>query len=286
MQTADRITEATEKLAAAFDAIIGDPDKFRAYLALLGRMHRYSPNNIALIYWQCEHASAVGSYKHWQAEGRQVRKGEKAIRIFAPVQITVKDAAGAIQTDDEDGNPKTRTGFRLVPVFDISQTDGPALLRIPEPTKPDQPLTITQHVAFATLRDVIAAEGFAYLHDRTLTEHTCGYCDYAGKRIGINPRLPDAAQLKTTVHELAHLLAAHSDHEDGKASREAIAEGCAFVVCAALDLDTSSYSAAYIAGYADDPDRLKVSLARIKALSASILERIGQERERHDQIAA
>jgi hypothetical protein len=285
MTSYEQITEATEQLSQAFDAIVGDPDKFRAYLAMLGRMHRYSPNNIALIYWQCEHASAVGSYKHWQTEGRQVRKGEKAIRIFAPVPVTVKDAAGTIQTD-EDGNAKTRTGFRLVPVFDISQTDGPELPQIPEPTKPDQPLTIDQHAAFARLRDVIAAEGFAYTYDRSLTEYQSGYCDYAGKRIGINPHLPEAAQLKTTIHELAHLLAAHRDHEEGKASREAIAEGCAFVVCAALGLDTSGYSAAYIAGYADDPDRLRESMNRIKALSADILDRIAEKGGSLDRKAA
>jgi hypothetical protein len=124
---------------------------------------------------------------------------------------------------------------------------------------------------------VIEAEGFAYVHDHSLTEDTCGYCDYAGKRIGINPRLPEAAQLKTTVHELAHLLAQHRDNDEGKASREAIAEGCAFVVCAALALDTISYSAAYIAGYADDPDHLKDCTTRIKAQSADILGRIARK---------
>jgi hypothetical protein len=195
----------------------------------------------------------------------------------------VKDAAGIVQTDG-DGNPKTRTGFRLVPVFDISQTDGPELPQIPEPTKPDQPLTMDQQAAFARLRDVITEEGYAYTYDRSLTDYQSGYCDYAAKRIGINPQLPESTQLKTTVHELAHLLAAHTDHDEGKASREAIAEGCAFVVCAALGLDTASYSPAYIAGHADDPDRLPECLTRIKTLSAEILDRLTEIVESPGQI--
>jgi hypothetical protein len=119
-----------------------------------------------------------------------------------------------------------------------------------------------------------------------MTAYASGYCVYAGKRIGINPRLPEAAQLKATVHELAHLLAQHRDNEETKASRGAIAEPCAFVVCAALDLDTSSYSAAYIAGYADDPDRLRECMTRIKALSADILGRIAEKGGSLEEIAA
>jgi hypothetical protein len=82
------------------------------------------------------------------------------------------------------------------------------------------------------------------------------------------------------------MLAAHQAHDEHKASREAIAEGCAFVVCAAIGLDTSSYSAAYIAGYADDPDRLRESMTRIKALSADILDRIAEKGGNPEHAAA
>src|SRR5689334_6847128 len=107
------IGAATERLTAAYEAIIGDPCQFAAYLAMLGRLHRYSPANCALIYSQCPHASTVASYRHWQREGRQVRKGERAIRLFAPIPIPLRNAAGEIERDD-DGMCQTRTGFKLV----------------------------------------------------------------------------------------------------------------------------------------------------------------------------
>ena len=269
----DQINDAAEKLSVAYDAIIGDPERFGAYLAMLGRMHRYSPNNIALIYWQCEHASAVGSYKHWQDEGRQVRQGEKAIRIIAPVVIKSRTATGEIEID-EQGNEKSRIAFKLVPVFDISQTDGPELPQIAAPTRPGEPLSDKQRDAFTAICAMIAAEGISYRIDPTIPDSLGGYYRHDTREIVINGGMTEAARLKTTIHELAHALADHDANADGKAGREAIAEGTAFVVCAAIDLDTATYSPVYIAGYVDTPDRLKESMSRIKELSTLILDRI------------
>lgn len=269
----DQVNEAAEKLSAAFDAISGDPEKFGAYLSMLGRLHKYSANNVALIYWQCEQATAVASYKRWQDEGRQVRKGEHAIRIFAPVTVKVRNAAGIVETDEE-GNDKTRVSFRMVPVFDISQTDGPDLPQIPEPTRPGESLTESQRATFFATLAAIAADGIAYRIDANLPEHEAGYYRHDAREIVVNHNMSEAAQFKTSIHEYAHALAEHAENQDSKAAREAIAEGTAFVVCASVGLDTSSYSPAYIAGYADTPDRLKDSLSRIKALSNLILDRI------------
>jgi antirestriction protein ArdC len=279
-----QVNDAAERLTAAYDAIVGDPGRFGAYLAMLGRMHRYSPNNVALIYWQCEYASTVASYKHWQDEGRQVRKGETAIRIFAPVTIKVRDAAGEVETD-ESGNERTRTGFKLVPVFDISQTDGPDLPQLSEPTRPSDPLTEPQLTALVALRVAIAADGIAYRLE-PLPEELGGFYRHDTREIVVNDNISEAAQLKTTIHEFAHALAEHTEHQDGKAGREAIAEGTAFVVCAALGLDTTSYSPAYIVGYVDTPDRLKNSLTRIKALSTDILDQIAAHAERAETVSA
>jgi antirestriction protein ArdC len=272
----DQVNDAANRLTAAYEAIIGDPDQFGAYLAMLGRMRRYSPHNVALIYWQCPNASTVASYKHWQDEGRQVRKGEHAIRIFAPVTIKVRNAAGEVETD-ESGNDKTRTGFKPVPVFDISQTDGPDLPQIPDPTRPIDPMTESQDIALLSLRSAIAAAGISYRLDGELPETLGGYYRHDRREIVVNDNISETARLKTTIHEFAHALAEHTDQRDGKAAREAIAEGTAFVVCAALGLDTTTYSPAYIAGYVDTTDRLKDALSRIKALSTDILDRIAAE---------
>jgi len=84
------------------------PEEFRDF-EVCGH---YSVNNQMLICYQCPWAKEVKGYKAWKSEGRQVQKGQKSIRIFAPLIKKIKE------TNDEEV-----FGFRLVPVFDISQTE-------------------------------------------------------------------------------------------------------------------------------------------------------------------
>ena len=60
-------------------------EQWQAWLDFAHRLHRYSFNNLILIWTQRPDASAVASYQTWQALNRQVRRGEKAIRVLAPM---------------------------------------------------------------------------------------------------------------------------------------------------------------------------------------------------------
>jgi N-terminal domain of anti-restriction factor ArdC len=59
-------------------------------------------------------------FRQWENLDRRVRKGEKAVWILAPMTRKIRDT-------DDDGRATDRvvvTGFKSVPVFNISQTDG------------------------------------------------------------------------------------------------------------------------------------------------------------------
>src|ERR687886_522199 len=117
-QRDERMSTLMQQLEAGVEAIQTSED-FQRYLRTAATFHHYSPNNVLLILAQKSEATRVAGYKTWQSLGRQVKKGEKAIYIFAPRPYRVT-------TEDEQGEEQTREGltFRSVPVFDVSQTEG------------------------------------------------------------------------------------------------------------------------------------------------------------------
>ncbi len=104
--------------------------------------HHYSPRNIQLILAQNPNASYVASFKKWKEDfDRSVNKGEKSMRIFAPVTVKQKDPETGKVLLDKEGKEKTKTFFKLVPVFDVSQTDGKELAKPPVTVKQKDPET-------------------------------------------------------------------------------------------------------------------------------------------------
>ena len=120
----ERIKEITEKLEEGVKAVF-ESDRYKEYLACMSKFHNYSLNNCLLISAQYPAATAVAGYRSWQQNfGRQVRKGEKAIKILAPCKYKVET-----EEKDENGDPKMMelTGFRVVSVFALEQTEGKEL---------------------------------------------------------------------------------------------------------------------------------------------------------------
>ena len=86
------------------------PEAVAALAAILGN---YSMRNAALIWSQCPDATAVAGFHDWRKAGRVVRKGEKGLAILAPMARK--------RDDGEEGT--ALAGFRVVYVFDVSQTE-------------------------------------------------------------------------------------------------------------------------------------------------------------------
>lgn len=232
--------EAREQVERATRALLSS-DGWRAWARTRAAFHSYSWGNCALIAMQRPDATQVAGFRSWQQLGRQVRKGEHAIRILAPMTVKERDEAG-----EETG--ERVVFFRAVSVFDVAQTDGEAL-----PEAPREPITGDSHARL--LGPLIAhARSLGYSVEYRLLEHAGGFCDPQRKVICVSTNVGSAnAQVRVMVHELAH---AHGvGYRDyGREDAEVIVETAAVIVCGALGLDTSGESIPYIASWGEAND--------------------------------
>jgi antirestriction protein ArdC len=249
--------EAREQVERSVRALLTS-EGWQRWAQTRATFHRYSMGNCMLIALQRPEATQVAGFRAWQQLGRQVRKGEKAIRILAPMVVggsksersQVRSAGLTMQPTASEKMPEecVRVLFRGVSVFDVAQTDGEPL---PEP--PREPITGASHEAYLVpLKE--HARSLGYSVEREPLEQAGGYCDPQRKRIVVAERIDSAnAQVRVLIHELAH---AHGVGYDGysRGEAECIVETASTIVCGSLGLDTSGESIPYIAGWGEDGD--------------------------------
>ena len=246
-ERAQRRAHERERISAACEALLTS-EGWRKWVRTRSTFRSYSLNNQFLIALQAPEATRVCGFHAWRSLGRQVRRGETSIRIIAPISTRKRDAAG---TRSEDDSERT-TFFRMVPVFDIAQTDPiPGIAQAPlEP--PAAPISGDSH-AHLIPRLVSFAEtlGFSVsFHD---TGSANGFCDRAGKRIAVDETLPANGCVRVLVHELCHALGAGYDTYPREAC-EVIVDCAAMIVCSSVGLDTSGETVPYITGWAERSD--------------------------------
>lgn len=250
--------ETVEQLHQQLADRIGSLDGREAWeqwLTLARSLHSYSFNNSLLILIQNPNASMVAGYRTWQANGHQVRKGEKAIKILGPVTKRVDrvDPSTGAPIIGADGKPEHRyqiVGVRPVSVFDSSQVD-------PPPVSPPEPVLLTGEAPpglWDSLAELVAQEGF------TLARGDChganGYTDFAAREVRVRDDIDDAAAVKTLAHELGHVLTIDPSQWDTfvgrecRGLREVEAESVAYMVTQAHGLDSAQYTFNYVAGWA------------------------------------
>jgi hypothetical protein len=247
----------------------GKSEAITRYLAVMARFHRYSFGNILLILAQRPEATHVAGFNAWRDLRRFVRKGEHGIAIFAPMRLR---AGGDDDTAEPSAEkPRTILRFRVVHVFDIAQTDGEPL---PEPARvAGDPMVYADR-----LRAHVAACGITF--ERTEVPFGADGVSTGG-RIAVRPGLPPAEEFAVTVHELAHELLHRGEDREAfsKTVRETEAEAVAFVVSAAIGLDTGNSASDYIQLYNGDTEILSASLDRIQKTATGILAAITQDAE-------
>ncbi|HMJ77979.1 MAG TPA: ArdC-like ssDNA-binding domain-containing protein [Iamia sp.] len=252
---AERLAQAHDELVAAVEAMTGG-EEWRRLLSVARRFHTYSVNNLLLICRQRPDATRVAGYQTWQSLGRQVRRGERGLAILAPCTYArSNDGKGddppTASTDDQggEGRPsRVLRGFKVVHVFDVSQTDGDPL--------PEAPVTILSGETPAELTDrlatLIQAEGYTF----TLGPLPPGYdganglTDHDQRVVIVRDDLPDAQRAKTTAHELAHVLMHGTSPRPRRSVVEVEAESVAFLVCGSAGLPSDAYSFGYVATWA------------------------------------
>lgn len=255
---------------SAFEAIekgvreVNNSKAFKDYLCFVSKFHQYSFHNTILILNQFPNATCVAGYRAWKDKfNRQVIKGAKAIKILAPYQIRKKG---------EDDEEYVLTCFKVVNVFDISQTTGEEMPRIVKELEgeSEEAKTIIDAISSISEIPIIFKRK---KEDFFLSSGARGYFNTKEEIIVISDELDMNQKAKTMCHEFAHSIL-HKDGGGDISKKEIEAEALAFVICHYFNLDTSDYSFPYIATYAKNIDILKEILIDIKDIAHKTIEEL------------
>ncbi len=240
----------------------GHSQALTAYLTAMSRFHHYSFGNILEIARQRPAATRVAGFYAWSQLGRKVKKGERGIRILAPIICSRRKRQKETQDQTNQSGPAL-VGFRAAYVFDVAQTEGAEL---PEHAKVSGDAGPNRD----RLIEFINAQGIELEFNGTIAP-AMGV-SYGG-RIALLPGLSQAEEFSILVHELAHemLHKAQRRTSSTKVVRETEAEAIAFVVGKAVGLEMGTASADYIQLYHGDASLLAESLEVIQQAAASIL---------------
>ena len=286
----DKVKEITDKLEAGIQALF-ESEAFKNYLKTLSKFHDYSLYNTILIAIQKPDATLVAGYTAWQKNfGRQVQKGEQGIRILAPTPYKKQMEVDRVDpvTRQPILNPDGSTAkelkevmvpaFKVVNVFDVSQTDGR-----PIPTIGVDELTgnVSNYEMFfeALKRACPVPIGF-----EDISSGAKGYYHTVDQRIALQEGMSEVQTVKTLIHEMAHQKLHSIDPKElppeeprlTRNAKEVEAESVAYTVAQHYGIETSDYSFAYIAGWSQGKDtpELKASLDRIRKAADEMITAI------------
>ncbi|MDO5650167.1 MAG: ArdC-like ssDNA-binding domain-containing protein, partial [Gallicola sp.] len=223
-------------------------DNFKKYLKALSYFHQYSMSNSILISMQNPNATAVAGYTTWQKLKRQVNKGQQGIKIYAPVFKKIKTIE--VVDGQEVEKEKQFVSFRVVSVFDISQTSGEPLPKL-EVSK-----LAGKVENYELFQDAFMKASPVPIIFENDVEHANGFYRIDLKEIVVKSSIEPLHKLSTTVHEMVHAtlhsIDQQSTYENPRTQqeRELEAEGCSFVILNHYGLDTSEKTFPYLASYA------------------------------------
>jgi antirestriction protein ArdC len=263
------IRSTIEQLANETDAA-RQSELFRNYLKASAAFWDYSWHNQMLIWKQRPDASYVGGFNTWLKCGRYVRKGEKGIAILAPMFFKDKTR----MADGREGETK-RIWFKVVYVFDISQTDGVPLPELPTKSVGERGQDMLERLLrFAVSRGIMVR-----FVDKCKLNGAAGTSK--GTEIEIRTTETDATtQAATLAHEIAHSLlhwtadghkiTTRDGREIGKQQRELEAEAVAYVVGSYFGIQSPSDF--YLAAYSVTPAMLLEAVETIAKTARTILD--------------
>ena len=286
----EKVKEITDKLEAGVAQMMNS-DSFKNYLKVMARFHNYSLNNTILIALQDPKATLIAGYTAWQKNfGRQVMKGEKAIRILAPtpykkkMEVAVIDPSTGQARMNPDGTKQTELkevmvpAFKVVNVFDVRSTEGRPL-----PSIGVNELTgdVQQYEMFFEALKRSCPVPIAF---EQIDSGAKGYYHTIDHRIALQEGMSQVQTIKTLIHEMTHQKLHSMDPKEmppeeprlTRNAKEVEAESVAYTVAQHFGIETSDYSFAYIAGWSagKDTPELKASLDRIRKAADEMITTI------------
>ena len=290
---AEKLKEITDRLEQGITELF-ESERYREYLRVMSKFHNYSFNNTLLIAMQKPDASLVAGFSAWKNNfGRNVMKGQKGIKIIAPSPYKVKQEMKKIDPHTQqpiigkDGKPVTEEkeitipAYKVVSVFDVSQTEGKEL---PDIAVDELTGDVERYRDFFAALEKTSPVPIGF---EQIPGSSHGYYHLEDKRIAIHEGMSEIQTLKTAIHEIAHaklhdidLNAPENEQQPriDRRTREVEAESVAYTVCQHYGLDTSDYSFGYVAGWSSGRElsELKSSLETIRSAAAEIINSIDE----------
>ena len=290
---AEKLKEITDRLEQGITELF-ESERYREYLRVMSKFHNYSFNNTLLIAMQKPDASLVAGFSAWKNNfGRNVMKGQKGIKIIAPSPYKVKQEMKKIDPHTQqpiigkDGKPVTEEkeitipAYKVVSVFDVSQTEGKEL---PDIAVDELTGDVERYRDFFAALEKTSPVPIGF---EQIPGSSHGYYHLEDKRIAIQEGMSELQTLKTAIHEIAHaklhdidLNAPENEQQPrvDRRTREVEAESVAYTVCQHYGLDTSDYSFGYVAGWSSGRElsELKSSLETIRSAATEIINSIDE----------
>ena len=294
----ERLQEITAGIEQGIKELF-ESEKYRRYLSVMSKFHRYSVNNTMLIYMQKPDATLVAGYNKWQQFERHVKRGEHGITIIAPTPYKKKIEEQKLDPDthapilDADGKAVMEEKeieipmFRPVKVFDLSQTDGKPLPELASALSG----TVPHYEAFL---EAMRRSAPVPIEFEPMADDIDGYFSPDQQRIAIREGMSEVQTVSTIVHETAHSKLHDYDKAQEEAARagnkeppnekdrntkEVEAESISYAVCQYFGIQTGENSFGYIASWSHGKElpELRASLETINKTSCELITDI----ERH-----
>lgn len=294
----ERIKEITAGIEKGIMELF-ESDRYRNYLTTMSRFHKYSLNNVMLIHAQRPNATLVAGFSKWKNSfGRHVKKGEKGIQILAPTPYKIKVDKEKLDPDtklpmlDDEGKPITEEKevtvpmFKVVSVFDVSQTDGKPL--------PQISFSLTGDVAqYEVFMEALRRTSQVPITIEPMEPGMDGYFHLEKQAIFLREGMSQVQTVCAAIHEMAHSRLHNYEKmtelaDDGETilvpgekdrnTEEVEAESISYAVCQYFGIETADSSFGYIASWSQGKElkELRASLETINKTSSELISGIEQ----------
>ena len=289
----ERIKEITAGIEKGIMELF-ESDRYRNYLTTMSRFHKYSLNNVMLIHAQRPNATLVAGFSKWKNSfGRHVKKGEKGIQILAPTPDKIKVDKEKLDPDtklpmlDDEGKPITEEKevtipmFKVVSVFDVSQTDGKPL--------PQISFSLTGDVAqYEVFMEALRRTSQVPITIEPMEPGMDGYFSLTKQAIFLREGMSQVQTVCAAIHEMAHSRLHNYEKmtelaDDGETilvpgekdrnTEEVEAESVSYAVCQYFGIETAENSFGYIAAWSQSKElkELRASLETINKTSSELI---------------
>lgn len=293
----DRLKEITDNIEQGIRELF-ESNRYTQYLRTMSQFHHYSVNNTILIYMQMPDATLIAGFNKWRDQfERNVKYGEKAIKIIAPAPIKkiferkklnpetmapIVDVNGQILTEEIEVKIPL---YKVVSVFDVSQTEGKPLPMIAD--------SLTGNVAqYDVFMDALRQSSPVLIDVEAMSPSTDGYFNNKDQRIAIRNGMSEVQTVCAVIHEITHAklhnynkpnLTAEQESENSipmrpkdRRTEEVEAESVSYAVCQYYGIQTGENSFGYIAGWSKNKElpELRASLETINETASGLISDI------------